>query len=878
MTDSLRQFLLLIMLPPFDRPREYAATVLRDARPACVLATASSTSAASAAASAAANAAGAEGSSAACPVVILDWASLQNAPRDSRPSAAQPPAPAPPPPSAAAAAGGSSSDDRVAYVLYTSGSTGRPKGVLGTVSGILNRCAWGAAALPFAQGDIQALRTSPCFVDSVAELLCPLLAGAPALVVPPAADADPALLLRVLACGRATRLTAVPSLLAALLPILRQGAAAAAPADVPLLPLRLVVSSGEPLECALWRGLTGAVPGLRVVNIYGSTEVAADATFFDPAAEGGEATAEAAEWVPAGRPIDGVWAAILRGDGAPVREAGEVGELIIGGAGVALGYLGSDPSLTEQRFGTADGRGRFHFTGDLASWAPRGWIRLHGRADSQVKVRGQRVDLSGLERVAAAHPAVAAAAARLWEPQRLGGGALRGDGRIALYVELAAQTQPPQPAEGSEGAPAAAAEAAELRGWIAQRVPAAAAPSAVVVLSRLPRTPAGKLARGALQEPDWAEHARGWGSSAAATAGGGGRAAAAAPAAAQQPGAQRRASPADLPLVRSLCEGFSAVLGRAEPSHPGHASAAIPRASECCRRSFFDEGGTSVAAAALCGALGIGARAAAATKPSAFEQTLLRLSHSRHQHNPPDMGIPLAPSTGLQTLLDHPTPELLATCGLLPPLTGTVRDRLRLPGAQPPATAGGKEAAAARAPWVGSGGSGGARIVGGEGALTLDAMAPGEGGTCSAISPPAASRGNQQAPAGAGADTLSLQSAWRIAMGSCVDASPLLLLPVGRGRWRQPPTAGEEPDDSGAQAAAGAPPWEGRWRVVVGSHASIVTCVEFSPPMLGAEGADAPEPVAAQSAPPRVLWTTNVGCGLRLCAIALPLCLRVKPF
>lgn len=258
------------------------------------------------------------------------------------------------------------------------------------------------------------------------------------------------------------------------------------------------------------------------MNIYGSTEVAADALWFDPAAAGwnpaGTSTGASAgasdpytHWVPAGHPIDGTWAAIVREDGTAVGEAGEVGQLLIGGAGVALGYLG-DPERTQERFGVDRGRGRFHFTGDLASWAPRGWVRLHGRADMQVKVRGQRVDLGSLEGLARDHPAVAAAAAWLWGPP----GGVQGDARIALYIELRtlrndAQSRPPALSPLSPPPPAPLAPPADpdhvaaddVRAWLTARAPAAAAPAAVCVLEALPRTPAGKVFRGALQVRFW---------------------------------------------------------------------------------------------------------------------------------------------------------------------------------------------------------------------------------------------------------------------------------------------------------------------------------------------------------------------------------------
>ena len=113
------------------------------------------------------------------------------------------------------------------------------------------------------------------------------MAGVPALLVPRACEADPVALLAILRQHAVTRLTAVPSLLAALLPVLQQQQ----PDDVAASQLRVVVSSGEPLPAALWAQLQAALPrGARVLNLYGSTEVAGDATFFDPTERG---------WAPA---------------------------------------------------------------------------------------------------------------------------------------------------------------------------------------------------------------------------------------------------------------------------------------------------------------------------------------------------------------------------------------------------------------------------------------------------------------------------------------------------------------------------------------------------------------------------------------------------
>jgi amino acid adenylation domain-containing protein len=422
----------------------------------------------------------------------------------------------------------------VAYVCATSGSSGAPKLVLGTAAGLLSRCRWASCEMPAADDDVAALRTPPVFVDAAAELFAPLLAGVPLAIVPPAADSDPVALAALLAARRVTRLTMLPSLLAAALPALER-----AP-----LRIRLLLCSGEPLPSALAEAALRTFPGVRLLNIYGCTEVGADATAYDVSAEGVPPAG-----VPIGRPLPGVWCAVLGADGAPVREAGERGELLVGGVGVALGYLNA-PELTAERFPLAsDGRGgepqRAHRTGDLAAWTPSGALVLHGRADAQVKVRGQRVDLAEVEATLCAHPKMSAAAARAWPPLRL------GDLRIAAYVVLDADDHD--------------AAVAELRSWLAQRLLPAAMPVAFTILDSLPCTHSGKVDRNALPEPCWVT---------AAMSG-------------DEPSAGA--------LEVQLCAAFAVELGL---------SASVGAESD-----FFALGGTSLSAAALCARLALSLQA-----------------------------------------------------------------------------------------------------------------------------------------------------------------------------------------------------------------------------------------------------------------------------
>ncbi|KAK3257915.1 hypothetical protein CYMTET_33012, partial [Cymbomonas tetramitiformis] len=208
------------------------------------------------------------------------WSSLwRDTPPGAAPRLPRPHTPLVPPGEMYAEAGEILGSRRVAYIMYTSGSTGRPKGVCGTERGILMRCRWMEDAYPYKDAEICCLKTSPCFVDSLAELFSPLLAGVPSLLVPSRAMLDPGGFVQLLAHARVSRLVAVPFLLQAMLQVLRRSSE-----PTSALPeLRLVISSGEALPWDTWHALKAAlVPAARVINVYGCTEVAADCSFFDP--------------------------------------------------------------------------------------------------------------------------------------------------------------------------------------------------------------------------------------------------------------------------------------------------------------------------------------------------------------------------------------------------------------------------------------------------------------------------------------------------------------------------------------------------------------------------------------------------------------------
>jgi amino acid adenylation domain-containing protein len=356
------------------------------------------------------------------------------------------------------------SPDNSAYLLYTSGSTGRPKGVLGTHRGMVNRLRWMWRAHPYRSGERACHRTSLSFVDSVTELLGPLLAGVPVEIVDHDEVTQPARLVEHLRRCGVTRVVVVPSLLRVLLDTVP---------DIGgwLGSTAVWICSGERLPADLAARFHAALPGHVLLNLYGSTEVAGDATWA-PVPVGCDA-------VPLGRPIDGVTATVVDVNGrqAPTLAAGE---LYIGGLAVARGYH-RRPADTASRFvpdpaGVGPGARAFR-TADRARRGHAGDLRFLGRLDDQLQVRGIRVEPGEIEDALLRHTAVAQAAVTAW-PDPAGTSVLAG------YVVLAS-----------------ACPVAELLAHLRERLAPHLVPSALIQVDALPRTSSGKLDRSGLPPP-----------------------------------------------------------------------------------------------------------------------------------------------------------------------------------------------------------------------------------------------------------------------------------------------------------------------------------------------------------------------------------------
>ncbi|WP_203895242.1 non-ribosomal peptide synthetase, partial [Planobispora longispora] len=353
--------------------------------------------------------------------------------------------------------------DGAACVIYTSGSTGRPKGVVITGRSLVNRLAWMREAVPFRAGEASCQKTPISFVDSLWELLGPLLGGMTTVVLSPEAGRDPHALVDELARHGVSRVLVVPSLLRVLL------------RTVPGLGERLAdlttwVSSGEPLTRDVARLFAERLPGRALLNLYGSSE-AWDSLCPDGGPAVQEPPSGMSAGVPVGRPIAGVRAVVLDDRLRPVPR-GMPGELHIGGRCLARGYLGR-PGMTAERFlpdPQAPGE-RLYRTGDLARIRADGQVELLGRADRQVKVRGARVEPGEIEAVLGELPGVREAAVVAVPSE---------DG-----VRLAAHVVAPGVRD-------------DLRRALARRLPAHLVPERVLLRDALPRTATGKIDRRAL--------------------------------------------------------------------------------------------------------------------------------------------------------------------------------------------------------------------------------------------------------------------------------------------------------------------------------------------------------------------------------------------
>ncbi|MFE5902103.1 amino acid adenylation domain-containing protein [Streptomyces sp. NPDC056488] len=352
-----------------------------------------------------------------------------------------------------------------AYVIYTSGSTGAPKGVVCTHRGPV-RLVRGTQALHLTPADRLLATTNPTFDVSCFELFAPLLNGA-ALVLPgPEALLDPESLERLLDDRGITMMWLSAGLFhlhAEQRPEMFSN-------------LRCLIAGGDVLNPSAVRAVLDRGRPDLFLNGYGPTENSVFSTVHVI-----DTLAPEARSVPIGRPVAHSTAYVVRDDGT-LADPGEIGELWVGGDGVALGYLGdrdkTAAAFIPDRFSPGPGR-RLYRTGDLAEWRTDGVIEFHGRQDRQVKIRGFRVELDEVETALTDHPQVNESAVGV-----LGGGTAQ---HLAAVVVPA-----PDPDEDEL--------TEELGQYLRERLPSHMRPARVVPVAELPLNSSGKIDRGRLQE------------------------------------------------------------------------------------------------------------------------------------------------------------------------------------------------------------------------------------------------------------------------------------------------------------------------------------------------------------------------------------------
>ncbi|HEV2146540.1 MAG TPA: amino acid adenylation domain-containing protein [Longimicrobiaceae bacterium] len=351
--------------------------------------------------------------------------------------------------------------ESLAYVIYTSGSTGLPKGVGVPHGALVNHMAWMQRVFPLEASDRILQKTSHSFDASVWEFWAPLLAGATLVLAGAEGHRDPVQLLRTVETQGITILQLVPSFLRTVLDEagLRRRTS-----------LRRLFCGGEALPVELARR-AHRVLGAEVVNLYGPTEVCIDAT---SAVHRGP---EAGSTVPIGQAVDNVRAYVLDGRGDPV-PVGVPGELYLGGAQLARGYLGR-PEGTAERFVPDPFGGwpgaRLYRSGDRVRWLAPGMLEYLGRLDEQVKVRGYRVEPGEVEALLRRLDGVRSCAVVVREGEP-------GERCLVAYV-------------------VGTMDVGGLRARLRQALPEHMIPGAIVELDSLPLTPNGKLDRRALPAP-----------------------------------------------------------------------------------------------------------------------------------------------------------------------------------------------------------------------------------------------------------------------------------------------------------------------------------------------------------------------------------------
>ncbi|CAD5923744.1 non-ribosomal peptide synthetase [Planktothrix agardhii] len=381
-----------------------------------------------------------------------------------------------------------SEPENLTYIIYTSGSTGKPKGVLVNHANVVRLFAATDSRYHFNSQDVWTLFHSYAFDFSVWEMWGALLYGGRLVIVPYLVTRSPELFYELLCQEKVTILNQTPTAFRQLIqaeeslkgdisPLLKEVRGdRSSPTDNDLS-LRLIIFGGESLEINSlqpWFDRHGdQLP--QLVNMYGITETTVHVTYRPLSMADVNSTASVI-----GRPLPDLQVYLLDQYLQPV-PVGVPGEMYVGGAGVAKGYL-NRPELTTERFISSpfEHSNKLYKTGDLARYWPNGELEYLGRIDNQVKIRGFRIELGEIEALLASHP-------QIWETVVLVWDDTRGDKRLVAYIV-------PQPE--------ITITIDEIRQFLKAKLPDYMVPNAFVILEALPLTTNGKIDRRALPPPN----------------------------------------------------------------------------------------------------------------------------------------------------------------------------------------------------------------------------------------------------------------------------------------------------------------------------------------------------------------------------------------
>jgi amino acid adenylation domain-containing protein len=361
--------------------------------------------------------------------------------------------------------GSSACRDNLAYVLYTSGSTGKPKGVMVTHRGIVNYLCWSCEAYKMKEGNGSVVHSPIGFDLTVTSLWTPLISGQTVKLV--REDLSVERLAEELRKRQKLSLIKItPSHLEMLGDLLKME-------DGRQMVKRVVVG-GEALKGDSIKEWQKA--GVKIVNEYGPTETVVGCSIHE--VEGNE---DAHTDIPIGRPISNMRMYILDSE-SRLAALGVVGEIYIGGEGVARGYY-KDAEQTAERFVPDNQSGRpgerLYRTGDLARLNEELEFHFVGRKDGQVKIRGYRIELGEVEAAIRSHRAVSECVAET-----------RGTGEHKKIIGYVVRK------EGAE------ASDKEIKEYVRGRLPDYMVPGEIIILEKMPLTANGKLDRKALPEFD----------------------------------------------------------------------------------------------------------------------------------------------------------------------------------------------------------------------------------------------------------------------------------------------------------------------------------------------------------------------------------------